>query len=144
MTKPSYADVPVHTAEELTRRWQQLLDPPTFGARCLWLIWFDGEGLQQPLVVPIDDIPTTPTRDMAAGLSLLHDTVAEQVTGLGHLAMALCRPGHTAVTESDDAWVAFLGEVFDDLLEETWSLHLAAGGRVEPIVLPATLKGVPR
>jgi hypothetical protein len=113
-----------------------LLDPPRFGARSLWLTWFDGDGTQHPLVVPVDDIPLSPEHRMARGLGELHDTVAEHLAGpgLGHLAMALCRPGHPAVTDSDDEWVDFLGELFDDLVDETWSLHLAAGGRVVPLV----------
>lgn len=143
MTKPKIAETPVRTAEELTRRWQQLLDPPTFGARSLWLTWYDGDGRQQPLIVPIDDIPLAPRRDMAAGVSALHDTVADHLDGLGHLAMALCRPGDATVSDSDDEWVAFLSEVFDDLIEETWSLHLAAGGRVEPLVEPPASAWLP-
>ena len=86
----------------------------------------------------------TETPEAEREISPLAASITEQLTGLGHLAMALCRPGHTAVTESDDAWVAFLGEVFDDLLEETWSLHLAAGGRVEPLVEPPTTGGASR
>ena len=53
-----------------------------------------------------------------------------------HLALALCRPGEAVVSDSDDEWVDALGEVFDGLVAQTWSLHLGAGGRVEPLVQP--------
>jgi hypothetical protein len=52
--------------------------------------------------------------------------------------MALCRPGRPDITDDDDAWVDALSEVLDDQIDGTWSLHLAAGGTVIPLVgLPA-------
>ena len=134
MTTPAIATVPVRSAAELTARWRALLEPPVFRARSLWLAWFDGDGRQSPVVVPVDDLPVSPDPTIYAGLRGLNAAVAES-TGRGcHLAMALCRPGRAAVGDSDDEWVAALGEVFDDLVGQTWSLHLAAGGQVLPLV----------
>jgi hypothetical protein len=48
--------------------------------------------------------------------------------------MALCRPGRPEITEDDDTWVGLLSEVFDDRIGGSWSLHLAAGGRVVPLI----------
>jgi hypothetical protein len=135
MTTPALAEVPVRSALALTRRWIALLQPPTFGARSLWLAWFDAEGRQSPVLVPVDDLPVTPDPSMFEGLRLLNETVVSAQLGEdGHLAMALCRPGEAVVSESDDEWVDTLGEVFDGLVGQTWSLHLGAGGRVEPLV----------
>jgi hypothetical protein len=63
----------------------------------------------------------------------MHETIAEQ-RDVAHLALALCRPGEAIATEDDEAWAAFLRDGLDDQIDETWSLHLAAGGRVEPLV----------
>ena len=138
MTTPAIASVPVRSAADLTARWRTLLEPPVFRARSLWLTWFDGEGRQSPVVVPVDDLPVSPDPGIFAGLRGLNAAVAESQSGPGcHLALALCRPGKPTVSDSDDAWVAALADVFDDLAGQTWSLHLAAGGQVLPLVEPA-------
>jgi hypothetical protein len=48
------------------------------------------------------------------------------------------------VSDSDDEWVDALSEVFDGLVGQTWSLHLAAGGRVEQLVEPPAAAWAPR
>ena len=139
MTTPALSEVPVRSAPALTRRWITLLQPPTFAARSLWLAWFDAEGQQSPVLVPIDDLPVEPDPSMFESLRLLNETVVSaQLGDDSHLAMALCRPGEAVVSDSDDEWVDALSEVFDGLVGQTWSLHLAAGGRVEPLVEPPT------
>ena len=136
MTKPSLADIPIRTADELTRRWEQVLDPPVFGRRSLWLMWLDADGLMIPVVVPVDDVPPVPDRAMLWGLRQLHDGVVEQqLTGDGHLAMALCRPGRPAISADDDEWAEALHDLLDDRqIDAGWSLHVAAAGAVLPIV----------
>ena len=136
MTKPSPADVPVRSADELTRRWEQLLDPPVFGARSLWLMWLDDSGRMLPVVIPVDDVPLVPDPGMLMGLRQVHDGVTEaNLDGDAHLALALCRPGRPAITTDDDEWAEALRDLFDDgQIDGTWSLHLAAAGTVVPIV----------
>jgi hypothetical protein len=51
-----------------------------------------------------------------------------------HLAVAFYRPGEPVPTEDDDEWVSASSEVLDSALDGSWSLHLAAGGRVEFLV----------
>jgi len=139
MTTPPLADVPIRTADDLTARWGALLEPPVFSARSLWLTWIDHDGLMLPVVVPVDDVPPVPDARMLVGLRGLHLGIAEdRLSDGGHLAMALCRPGRPTVTKYDDAWVDGLREALDELpTGHTWSLHLAAGGSVLPIELPA-------
>jgi hypothetical protein len=137
MTTPALTDLPVRSPLALTRRWVSLLQPPMFGSRSLWLAWFDAEGRQSPVLVPVENLPETPDPSMFDGLRLLNETVVAAQLGDGsHLAMALCRPGEAVVSDSDDEWVDALGEVFDGLVGQTWSLHLAAGGRIEELVGP--------
>jgi len=141
MTTPPLADVPIRSAEELTARWVTLLEPPVFGARSLWVTWLDHAGFMLRIVMPIDDLPKVPDHATLFGLLSLHEAIAEEhLDGGGHLAMALCRPGRSEITADDDAWVGLLSEVFDDRMEGSWSLHLAAGGRILPLIdLPAEL-----
>ncbi|SET20563.1 hypothetical protein [Geodermatophilus poikilotrophus] len=133
MTTPPLAQVPVRSAAELTRRWAALLDPPVFAARSLWLLWLTGDGRSLPLVVPVDDLPAVPDRLMLRGLADFHETLTEDLD-VTHLAMALCRPGRAVVTAADEEWATGLHTVLDDAIGSSWSLHLAAGGRVVPVV----------
>ena len=135
-TTPPLPSVPIRTAQELTDRWTALLDPPVFGARSLWLAWIGDDGLMLPVVVPIDDLPELPDAALLMGLRQVHDGITEaHLDGEGHLAMALCRPGRPEITASDDEWAEAFRSMLDDRqIDGTWSLHLAAGGRVVPLV----------
>jgi len=133
MTKPPLADVPVRTAEELTQRWEKLLDPPVFTARSLWLTWLDN-GRMLPVVIPVDDVPAAPDLPLLANVAQVSEAVSEShCAGTPHVAMALCRPGRVKVTKDDEAWERGLLEAFEGI-RGTWSLHLAAGGTVVPMV----------
>lgn len=135
MTTPQLAETPVRSDLELTRRWVALLAPPIFGARALWLTWIGDDGVQLPLLLPIDDVPRRADPTMLPDLAELHAMVlTEQLGGRGHLAMALCRPGGARPDDDDHAWAEALGALFDDLPGSTWSLHLAAGGQVQALV----------
>src|SRR4051794_11186575 len=135
MTTPPLAEVPIRSAEELTARWEAILEPPVFGARSLWLTWLDDDGRMLPLLVPVDDVPRSPSSALLSGLLSLHGAICtEHLSGNGHLAMALCRPGPPDITDDDDEWVDALSELLDDQIDGTWSLHLAAAGSVVPLV----------
>lgn len=135
MTKPPLADVPIRSAEELTDHWTALLDPPIFGTHALWLMWLRDDGLALPVLLPIEDLPRLPDHALLSGLLAVHDGIAAgHLDGGGHLALALCRPGRPEIIEDDDVWVDALSAVLDDSIDATWSLHLAAGGRVQPLI----------
>ena len=136
MTTPPLAGIPIRSAAELTAHWAALLDPPTFGARSLWLMWLDDDRRPLPLIIPVDGVPPLPSRELLSGLLSLHDGIcAEHLTESGHLAMALCRPGRPTILEDDEEWAEALHDLLDDgQIDGTWSLHLAAGGQVVPLV----------
>ncbi|NEK57062.1 hypothetical protein GCU56_04140 [Geodermatophilus sabuli] len=130
MSMPPLAEVPVRSSLALTRRWVALLGPLSFDRRTLWLTWFDPDGRQSPAVVPIEDVPHQPDDRFLRGLLALADG---RQGDDGLLALALGRPGEAVATDDDSAWVRGLHEVLGD---DGWSLHLAAGGRVETLVEP--------
>jgi hypothetical protein len=135
MTKPPLADVPIRSAADLTNRWARLLEPPIFGARSLWLAWIGNDGLMLPVVVPIDDLPELSDYRLLVGLRELHGAITEShLDGKAHLAMALCRPGSPEETNMDYEWAHDFRGLFEEVhTGSTWSLHLAAGGRVSEI-----------
>ncbi len=135
-TIPPLPSVPIRSAEEFIDRWTGLLAPLVFDRRSLWLSWIGDDGLMLPVVVPIDDLPELPGAALLMGLRQVHDAITEShLDGEGHLAMALCRPGRPEITGSDDEWAdAFRSMLDDGQIDGTWSLHLAAGGRVVSLV----------
>ncbi len=135
-TTPPLADVPIRSADDLTRRWTALLNPPVFGARSLWLSWVGTDGRMLSVVVPVHDLPLAPDPALVMGLRQVHDSILEeQLGGDGHLAMALCRPGQAEISDDDDEWADALGSALDDgQIDGSWSLHLAAAGQVVPLV----------
>jgi hypothetical protein len=139
MTTSPLAPAPIRTAAELTDLWTALLDPPIFGSRSLSLVWLRDDGRPLELIIPMDDLPLLPDHALLFGLLSIHEAVSEtRLDGGGHLALALCRPGRPEITEDDDTWVDGLSEVLDDRIDRGWSLHLAAGGQVQPLIdLPA-------
>jgi hypothetical protein len=136
MPSPDLTETPVRTPAQLTRRWADLLEPPVFGARSLWLAWLDAGGLMPPIIVPVDDLPTLPDRPLLEGVLHLHGAVAEQLGESGHLALALCRPGAPRPTADDERWADALRAALPGRISASWSLHLAAGGQVSPLVDP--------
>ena len=137
MTSPRLADVPVTTPRALRRRWAAVLEPPSSDARSFWLMWLHADGTALPLVVPVDELPREPAPDTVARLvemaALLRD---EHTAGTGHVAAALCRPGHATCTANDRRWADALGRAAAAAGLTDWSLHLAAGGEVVPLVAP--------
>ncbi|MGY2065575.1 hypothetical protein [Blastococcus sp. SYSU DS0619] len=136
MTTSSLTDAPVRSADDLTARWHAVLGSAGSGGRSLWLTWFAPDGRQLPVVVPVEDLPLAPDPALLVGLREVHGSVlGDQLGGAGHLALALCRPGGPEITADDDDWAEALRSVLDDeRVPGSWSLHLAAGGSVLPLV----------
>jgi hypothetical protein len=127
--------VPVRSAAELTAWWARMLDPLAVRRRDLWLAWITAAGRVLPTVVPIEDAPLAPRRRELGPLVDLHTTIAGEFVGQGgHFALCLCRPGGPDLREDDDAWAEVLRDLLDDVIDESWSLHVAADGRVTPLV----------
>jgi hypothetical protein len=138
MTTTPLPEAPVLSPLELTARWSDLLlHPPHFSRRSLWLGWMDADGLMQPTLLPIDDLPDDPDPGLCELLLPMHQMMVESSgTGRLHLATALTRPGGPAVTDDDAAWAEAVRTGLGERVDGSWSLHLAAAGRVTPMVNP--------
>ena len=135
MTKPPLADVPIRTEDDLTRRWEHLLEPPIFGGRSFWMTWIDPGGFMRPPIFRADDFPEVLDPELGENLRRVHIGVAQQqIPGGGRLALALCRPGPPPVTKDDLAMAKSLDEAFDGVPIARWpTLHVAAAGSVLPV-----------
>jgi hypothetical protein len=126
---------PVRTDAELLVRWRQLMGPWGFGRRSLWLLWFDAEGCQLPIVVPVDDIPESPDEQMLATLVQIVDEVGAHA-GVGtSVAVALSRPGSARVQDGDRAWARAIRSQGALAGLRLWPMHLATKGSVRPLTL---------
>jgi hypothetical protein len=136
MTTTPLPEALVLSPLELTARWSDLLNPPIFSMRSLWLGWLGPDGRMLPLLAPVDDLPHVPDARAIDGMLGLHQAVVESTGGPLHLATALTRPGAPAVTAGDTAWAEALRTGLGERIDGSWSLHLAAGGTVTPMVDP--------
>ncbi|MGY1746737.1 hypothetical protein [Blastococcus sp. SYSU D00695] len=137
-TRP-HPDVRTTSDRELTERWRALLQldgPPS--RRSLWLTWLRPDGTMVPLLMPIDDVPIEPDREVLAHLAVAHETVAdgEDVDpGELHLAMLLERPGPAGLSPDDHAWSSAVEAVLRDRAGLDCSLHVG-NGRTAVCVVP--------
>lgn len=138
MTTTALPDVPVLSPGELTLRWSALLlEPPSFGFRSLWLAWMGADGVMLPVLNAIDHLRDHPDRTFCDGVLGLHEiVVGSQGRGPLHLATALSRPGGPSVTGDDVVWAEELRTGLGARLDGSWSLHLAAAGKVTPMIDP--------
>lgn len=126
---------PITDVDGLRQRWRSLVGTERFGRRSLWLIFLDAEGIQLPIVMPIDDVPARPDRTMLAGLGEILGQVRIADRHVASVAMLLSRPGDDAATAADWTWARELGRVLSRAGMPTWPLHLATNDQVQRITL---------
>lgn len=135
LTRPGDAP-PVHSGTDLWVRWRQLMGPWAFDHRSLWVLWFDGDGFQLPMIVPIDDLPEAPDEQTVAHVMSLVTHVIRADGGPGTtVAMTLSRPGSPRVTDSDRAWAGSVRRQADRAGIALWPVHLATADAVRPLTL---------
>lgn len=90
---------PVRTDEDVRRRWRSLMGDGGFGRTSLWVVWYDADGRQLPVVMPIDDLPEMLDAALLDNLIMI---LADPVNvGAASVALALSRPGPGIVTTAD-------------------------------------------
>ncbi|MGI5129724.1 hypothetical protein ACQEVB_23150 [Pseudonocardia sp. CA-107938] len=75
--------------------------------RRLWLMFVDGDGLQSPVVMPVDDLPPAPTPALIGGLQHVLTGLRDHLAG-GSVLLTLERHGPDEVLAADLAWAAAL------------------------------------
>lgn len=131
----SAADAPpVRTDEEVRLRWRSMMGDGGFGRTSLWIVWYDAEGRQLPVVVPIDDLPQALEPDGVDSLSMI---IADPASfGAASVALLLSRPGPGSVTQTDrDRANAILAGIHRARQRgafglKVWPIHLATTNSV--------------
>lgn len=126
---------PVLTADDLTQRWKLLLGREPFDIRSIWVLFFDENGIQLPVVVPMDDVPVQADQLLARRLvATMHQALRQHAPG-GSLALAIARPGPGLLQRTDTAWFSALTAAADAVGVMMRPVHLATAGRVRTMVL---------
>jgi hypothetical protein len=135
MTTRPHPSIPVTSDTELTERWRTLLHldgPPS--QRRLFLAWLRTDGTMIPLLIPVEEFPEEPDREVIGKLVDLHAAVVD-AEGVGrtdlHLAMCLERPG--PANPDDDAWCAAIASIVRDRDGLDCSLHVGDGRTAVPV-----------
>ena len=135
---PSVEDAPpVHTTEDVRRRWRSLMGEDGFGRTSLWIVWYAADGRQLPVVVPIDDLPADLGPDGVDNLIMI---IADPAAfGAASVALLLSRPGPGSVTAVDrDRANALLAGIerarrCDGFDLKVWPIHLATTNSVREL-----------
>ena len=137
--------VAIASSSELSLWWAEVLSEEDVPGYSVSMMWLDSSNHMLGRVLRLTDVPPRPTVGLARSLVRLHAQLMQASARTpGHLALALSRPGSVEVGEDDDEWADSLCVAFADLVEWTWSLHIAAGGWIAPRVDPPTSTFDPR
>lgn len=137
-------ETPILSTSELTLWWTALLATHRHEPS-MSMLWLDRAGRMLGRVLCVTGVQQAPSRIAMAGLMNAHCAVVDRVGAApGHLALALSRPGASDISEDDEKWAEALHLDLDDLTDESWSLHLATGGWVVPLVEPLAWRLRPR
>jgi hypothetical protein len=112
---------------ELSAAWRGLMGTGGFGQRCLWLIFFDDRSRLQPVIMPIEDIPSEPDALVVANLARVVGELIDDGTA-SSCALLLSRPGADSMTDSDRTWARALRTEFGT--RSPWPVHLATRNSV--------------
>jgi hypothetical protein len=135
---PNRHDTTIRSAADLYDLWRELMGPGGFGRRSLWLLFLDGDGRPERVIMPIDDIPARADSRLVDAL----DSIVASLLDEGIIASAailLSRPGPSDMTDGDRAWAR---AVRRRPSFRTWPVHLATHDQVR-VFAADDLIGVP-
>jgi hypothetical protein len=95
---------PLSTDQDIIRRVDDLLDQDSRRHRSLWLMFLSSDGVQLPVVVPIDDVPGRPDSLSAGNLCWVIARVLDDAAAAASAVVTLTRPGEETVDDSDREW----------------------------------------
>ncbi len=112
MRTPSYQDTtaqPLDTEVRIEERVRALIGRAS--RRQLWFLFLDGDQVQLPLLIPLDDLPARPDEtvsDLAQGMG-----EAMKAAGAESIIVVIERYASSALTPADTSWAKALHDAFD-------------------------------
>jgi hypothetical protein len=128
MTIPRPHDTVIRSHADLFTLWRGLMGPGGFSVATIWLVFLDQDNRLQPLIVPIEDIPTEPDAPFLRSLVWIVRDLIDSGDA-SSVAVLISRPGGPAMLGSDRRWArALRAELGDELA--VWPIHLATRDRI--------------
>lgn len=120
--------------DESLLAWARFLHQQVDARRVsLWITFLDADDRTLPVVVPIDDVPTSPDDEIVTNLvGVLRDVLDDQAPG-GSAVLMLERPGTAAVTAGDGLWFSALHACAARSGVRLRGVFLATGRHVRPL-----------
>jgi len=114
-TAPDYdMSAPLKTDADVLDRVGSCIDQQSRTGRSLWIMFVDPEGVQLPVLVPIDGAPESPVLGDARAVCRLIAQVLSDAAPGGSALISLTRSGSGNVRESDRLWASTLREAAAD------------------------------
>lgn len=101
---------PLSTDADVLNRVDQIIGYDARRRRSMWLLFLDPDGVQLPVIVPIDDFPAEPEADGALSICHLIAHVLEDAAPGGSAVITLVRGDGRALIGSDRHWLLALQE----------------------------------
>jgi hypothetical protein len=99
---------PLNTDTDVLDRVDHLVSHDARRGRSLWLMFLAADGVQLPVVVPIDDVPAHPEPGAAGQICDVIARVLNDAVPDGSVVITLARDNGRAVTDSDQQWFTAL------------------------------------
>jgi hypothetical protein len=120
---------------DVEKFWTTICQPLGWRTRELWVVLVDAEGQPFPSVQQISDLPAAPAGDAIDQLVSGCRGLLEEFDRGGRVALLLCRPGSSAVTEFDRVWTRALVHAAHRAGVELEVVHVASDTAVRPLPL---------
>src|SRR4051812_26753552 len=142
MTPVVRSTVPIASAAELSLWWAEVLSEERLPDTALAMLWLDpsATGSDAASASPAWRSPTC----APPGRSCEPTMPSRRRAWTKGTSRSPSRPGGADITEADEQWADVLDALLVDRDGGTWSLHLAAGGWITPVVPPPTARFDPR
>lgn len=141
------SSTPITSAAELSVWWAEVLSESgaDVAGRQLCVMWLDPHGRMLARVLSLNGIGPLPHPTVLGAVLQIHAVFVEHAGAADyHLSFALSRPGGATILDEDRAWADALESALKDGPAGTWSLYVAAGGWLTPLVEPPTAQFDPR
>ena len=99
---------PLNTDTDVLDRVDHLVSHDARRGRSLWLMFLAADGVQLPVVVPIDDVPAHPEPGAAGQICDVIARVLNDAVPDGSVVITLARDNGMGVTDSDQQWFTAL------------------------------------
>lgn len=129
ITPAQAAEEPLLTEADMVHRIEELLAPAIHNGQ-LWIMFLDRRRRQLPLIVPIEDLPATPT---PRGVDALVGVLAGLEAAYHSVILVMERLGTDAVATIDRRWAAAIRSAASEREVTIAGVFVLTPNRISPV-----------